>query len=58
MFAITMGPHYNSKNLQSKFSHNFLELLDFFYKTEFFSMILPYIWVEYELMNKNVLPIT
>ena len=46
--AITMELHCNDKNLKSQFSQLFLDQTNLFYKTDWLSLVLLYIWVEFE----------
>ena len=45
-----MELHCNGQNLKSQFSQLFLDQIDFFQKTDWFSLVLLYMWVEYELL--------
>ena len=45
-----MELHCNGKNLKSSISQFFLDQIDFFYKTDYLSLALLYMWVKYELM--------
>ena len=43
-----MELHCNGQNLKYQFSELFLDQIDFFQKTDWFSLVLLYMWVEYE----------
>ena len=49
-FAVTMELYCNSKNLKSSISQILLDQIDLFYKTEYLSLTLFYMWVKYELI--------
>ena len=50
IFSDTMELHCNGKNLESQISQIFLDRVDFFYKTDWLSLILLFMWVEDELI--------
>ena len=50
IFAITMELHCNGKNLKSQINQFFLDQIDFFRKTDWFSLVLLYMWVTHELI--------
>ena len=46
-FAVTMELHCNGKILNLQFLNKFLIKLIFFYKTDWLSLVLLYMWVTY-----------
>ena len=50
-FAVTVELHYNGNYLKSQISPIFLGETDFFvHKTDWFSLVLLYMWMTYELI--------
>ena len=50
IFAITMELHRNGKHLKSQIILIFLDQTDFFHKTDWFSFVILYMRVTYELI--------
>ena len=51
IFAVAVELHCNGKNLKYQISNFFLVQTDFFsHKTDWFSLVLLYMWVTYELI--------
>ena len=50
IFAITMELHCNGQNLKSPINPIFLDQTDFFHKIDWFSLVLLYMVVTYELI--------